>query len=282
MAITKYAVPRPAIEAFLSTCVTCNDRKGPKRKSPIKPIISEDFNEKGQINLIDFQSIPDGKFKWILIYQDCCTKFLSLRPLKSKESSEVATILLSIFLTFGAPKIVQSDNGREFLDSIITELNQLWPDCVLVHEQSRHPHCSIENINENIEDLLRAWMVDNKCQKWSVGLQFIQFQKNSSFNRVIGRSPYKALFGNDPKIGLNISNLSLEILHTLFKERELECIQNNKFEDSIETTASKCSVCGLDVSLKADYLDSAVVCNSCQKIKETRQTGLEVLGTVAE
>jgi len=29
---------------------------------------------------------------------------------------------------FGAPHILQSDNGREFTTSIITELKELWPE----------------------------------------------------------------------------------------------------------------------------------------------------------
>ncbi|XP_008182430.1 KRAB-A domain-containing protein 2-like [Acyrthosiphon pisum] len=109
----KYNIPRPAIEIFLSTCAICNGKKNMNRKLVIKPIISKDFNERGQVDLVDFQSVPDGKFKWILNYQDHSTKFLSLRPIESKRASEVANNLLSIFLTFGAPKILQSDNGRE-------------------------------------------------------------------------------------------------------------------------------------------------------------------------
>jgi len=38
--------------------------------------------------------------------------------------------------------------------------------------------------NEDIENMLRAWMKDNKTKKWSIGLQFIQFQKNSSHHRI--------------------------------------------------------------------------------------------------
>jgi hypothetical protein len=109
--INKYAIPRPEIEAFLSTCLSCNSEKPVNRKLVIKPIISEDFNEKGQVDLVDFQSNPDGKFRWILNYQDHSTKFLSLRPLESKRAIEVARNLLSLFLTFGAPKILQSDNA---------------------------------------------------------------------------------------------------------------------------------------------------------------------------
>jgi hypothetical protein len=33
--------------------------------------------------------------------------------------------LLDIFLTFGSPKILQSDNGREFTAQVIEELKDL-------------------------------------------------------------------------------------------------------------------------------------------------------------
>jgi hypothetical protein len=74
---------------------------------------------------VDFQSLPDGKYKWILNYQDHHTKFISLFPLESKQVVEVAFNLINIFLTFGAPKVLQSDNGREFVNSVINEIKKL-------------------------------------------------------------------------------------------------------------------------------------------------------------
>ncbi|XP_025407815.1 KRAB-A domain-containing protein 2-like [Sipha flava] len=124
----KYSIPRPAIETFLSICAICNSKKGSNRKLVIKPIVSKDFNERGQVDLVDFQSLPDGKYKWILNYQDHHTKFISLFPLESKRAVEVASNLLTIFLTFGAPKVLQSDNGREFVNSVINEIKELWPE----------------------------------------------------------------------------------------------------------------------------------------------------------
>jgi len=73
--INKYAIPRPEIEAFLSTCLSCNSKKPVNHKLVIKPIISEDFNERWQVDLFDFQSNPDGKFRWILNYQDKVQSF---------------------------------------------------------------------------------------------------------------------------------------------------------------------------------------------------------------
>ena len=41
--MNKYAIPRPAIEAFLSTCLSCNSKKPVNRKLVIKPIISHNY-----------------------------------------------------------------------------------------------------------------------------------------------------------------------------------------------------------------------------------------------
>ncbi|KAK9728639.1 hypothetical protein QE152_g17085 [Popillia japonica] len=56
---------------------------------------------------------------------------------------------------------------------------------------------------------------------WSVGCYFVQYQKNSSHHRIIGRSPYRALFGTNPKVGLSSTNLPSEIITTLETEEDL-------------------------------------------------------------
>lgn len=85
--------------------------------------------------------------------------------------------MLDIFLTFGAPVILQSDNGREFVNQIITELASLWPELKIVHGKPRHSQNqgSVERANQDIENMLAVWMKDNKTTKWAEGLKFIQF-----------------------------------------------------------------------------------------------------------
>ena len=80
------------------------------------------------MDLIDFQSCPDGEFKWLLVYQDHFTKMVQLRPLKSKCAIEVARALIDIFTIFGVPAILQSDNGKEFRNQVVRALKEIWPD----------------------------------------------------------------------------------------------------------------------------------------------------------
>ncbi|CAI6372620.1 unnamed protein product [Macrosiphum euphorbiae] len=113
------------------------------------------------------QAQPDGNYKFILVYQDHLTKFVSLRPLTHKRAEEVAYVLLDIFTTFGAPAILQSDNGREFVNKIINELCNMWEDLKIVHGKPRHSQSqgSVERPNQDVENILATWLQDNKTKK---------------------------------------------------------------------------------------------------------------------
>lgn len=76
--------------------------------------------------------------------------------------------------------------------------------------------------------MLQPWMADNKFKKWSIGLNLVQFQKSSSFYRIIGCSPYKILFGNDSKIRLGTSNLPSFLMKKLTIKEDLEHIYQIK------------------------------------------------------
>ena len=88
------------------------------------------------------------------------SKFCVLRPLTTKRAEEVAANLLDIFLLFGAPAILQSDNGRELVNGVIAELSTLWPELKLVTGRPRHPQSqgAVERLNGVIQDKLAICM----------------------------------------------------------------------------------------------------------------------------
>ncbi|XP_041369644.1 KRAB-A domain-containing protein 2-like [Gigantopelta aegis] len=204
----KYAnITIEALNLFKSLCLECQrKRKRPTTKGTVdRPIISKDFNSRAQVDLIDMQSTSQGQFKWIMVYQDHLTKFCVLRPLTSKRAAEVAFQLLDIFLLLGAPCVLQSDNGSEFTAHVITELKVLWPELVMVHGKPRHPQSpgSVERANCDIKDMLVCWLGDNNTTEWTVGLKFVQFQKNSSLHSGIKCSPFAALLDSGARTGVS-------------------------------------------------------------------------------
>ncbi|XP_030765291.1 KRAB-A domain-containing protein 2-like [Sitophilus oryzae] len=228
-------IVRTEVLLFINLCVSCQTKQKRQKKGIVsKPTIFNDWNSRCQVDLIDYQSHADGKYRYVLVYQDHLTKFVILRPLETKRSEEVAYQLLDVFTMFGAPVVLQSDNGRDFCSKIIEELKKLWPELKMVHGEPRQSQDSLECANQDVENMLTTWMLQNETEHWSQGLRFVQFMKNSALHSGIKRSPYEAMFGRKPKIGLKTSNVPLEAIDDVTTEEHLEnivtfsCIDNSQ------------------------------------------------------
>ncbi|KAK6477958.1 KRAB-A domain-containing protein 2-like [Huso huso] len=218
-------IPRSAVMLYVSLCQQCQrNRNVPRRGLAAQPLLLNEMSSPAQCDLIDFQSQPDGEYKWALMYQDHLTKFCILRPLKTKRGAEVAYILIDIFCLLGAPNVLQTDNGREFQNEIARELKAMWPQLKIV--RGRPPRSesqgSVERANQDVKEMLSAWTKENQTPHWAEGLRFVQFHKNSTLHQGINQSPYEAMFGKKAKLGLKNSSLPKEITDALETKHELE------------------------------------------------------------
>ena len=179
-------VTRPIIELFLNYSTEYQIKRVNKVNNALiaKPIRSSEFNSRWQVDLIDFRTLADGEYKWIMTVQDHFTKYTWLRPLKNKCGLEVAKGLMEIFGDFGAPFILQSDNGREFRNSIVTGLKTLWPGIKIIHGRPRRPQSqgSVERANGDVQNILGSWMRENKSTKWSLALPIVAHIKNRKYH----------------------------------------------------------------------------------------------------
>jgi hypothetical protein len=81
-------ISQEMVKEYIDLCSICGTQEAsrPSKMKLLKPILSKTFNDRGQVDLIDMQSIKDGEFNWILHYQDHLTKFTYLRALKNKST----------------------------------------------------------------------------------------------------------------------------------------------------------------------------------------------------
>lgn len=130
-------IPRQICKVFTETCPRCLETMAAKKPTAgHQPIITRGFGKRGQIDLIDFQSMPDGNFKYLCNYIDHGIKFAFSIPIVSKRPSTVAFVLLQIFTIIGPPSILQSDNGREFIDQAGGKHIDLSDEVSLIHFRS--------------------------------------------------------------------------------------------------------------------------------------------------
>jgi len=71
-------------------------------------------------------------------------------------ATAVAWELYQIFTTQGCPLILQSDNGKEFVNKVIKKLKTLWPECILVRGRPRQPKTqgSVETANQDVHPMV--------------------------------------------------------------------------------------------------------------------------------
>ncbi|KAL9181125.1 hypothetical protein ACHAXT_009930 [Thalassiosira profunda] len=240
------SVPQWATQLLGDTCPVCimkASRKKPKAGS--QPIITRGFNTRGQMDLIDMQSMPDGNFKYIFVYQCHGSKLTFLESIVTKEIKVVAYVLFVVFTLIGPPAILQADNGREFngaafrgrkveisdefIDGVITELKQLWPDCRLVRGLPRASETNggVERRNRTVEEKLGNWMNETGSTRWSVGIKLVQWECNTQIHRGIGNKvPYHLVFGQKPRVGISRLPLGTELLDSLHTEAQLSAVFN--------------------------------------------------------
>ena len=160
---------------FCGACLTCATHRSFPNSLAARPIVASKFLSRVQVDLISFTFQPIGEYKYIYHVRDYFTRFSWARCLTSKRASEVAVFLYDIFTVFGAPIILQSNNGKEFTADIIAELLTLWPEVHIINGRPRHPQSQglVKRANGILQTKLGKWMEDNHTDNWMEGLPLI-------------------------------------------------------------------------------------------------------------
>lgn len=176
-------ITNETIMVFLKLCAHCQKKVvHPKRALVSKPVLQSTFNSRAQIDFLDMQGQHYNNYCFIMKYQDYLSKFVVLKPLKSKCAAEIASNLIEIYTIFGAPAILQSNDRKEFINSVINKLHAMWNEIKIVYDMPRYGQSedSIEQSNIDVEEMLAAWMAENNSPDWPSALKFIQFKKNQT------------------------------------------------------------------------------------------------------
>ena len=113
-----------------------------KNKQKLKPVTSKEVMNRIQMDIVDMNRNPveiseDKVFRYVLVVLDVFSRFIFLRPLQSKSSTEVAAVVMQIFSDIGPPKIIQTDQGTEFKGVVEQVMNKL--KVKIIHSRPYHP-----------------------------------------------------------------------------------------------------------------------------------------------
>ncbi|CAF1616670.1 unnamed protein product, partial [Didymodactylos carnosus] len=160
-----------------------------------------------QIDLIDMRSRPDiivskdFVCSWILNCKDHFSKFTWAFPLKAKSPEEVVIHLRMLFFTFGPCRLLHSDNGREFVNKLVVDLKNLFPNMFIVHGLPRNPKCQgfVERANAVLCASLGKWLSSTGSLHWSESLMPVVYGINTRVAGGTKCTSYEVMFGQKPR-----------------------------------------------------------------------------------
>lgn len=189
---------RKHIFEFTKKCIKCQMNKAqakPKHKFEITDTPTRAFD------LIEIDTVgplpTDNDFKYILTIQCQLTKYVIAAPMKDKTALSVARCIFENFIYLhGFPKCILTDNGLEYKNEVLKEINQI---CNIEHRFSTpyRPQTigSLERNHRVLNDYLRNYM-NQERSNWVNLLKCYVFAWNSTPTPHLSNfSPYYLVYG---------------------------------------------------------------------------------------
>ena len=194
------------VQEWLSKQLSYSLHKPIARKFTTRPVVVYSRDELWQMDLVDLSNISKWNkgYKFILVVIDVFSKFAWLIPLKSKEASNVKEGLVSLFsATKRRPAMIQTDKGKEFLNTLILSL--LKEERIkLYYTFSERKASVVERLNRTMKSIMFKYFTKHDTKKYIDILPELVAKYNNSFHRSIKMKPSEVDVGNEPVVWMNL------------------------------------------------------------------------------
>ena len=138
---------------------------------------------------------PDAKgFTTLLVIIDVFTGFVFLRAIKTTSAECVAHSLWELFATFGLPKIIQSDNGPEFVNKIVAALVKLTGvEHRFISPYNPRADGKVERAIGTLMGIIKK-LLHGHNKEWSLYVPFAQLAFNSKISTLTNSTPFSLMF----------------------------------------------------------------------------------------
>ena len=196
------------IKKFIGSCDSCMRNKHHRVFEPearIWPVAPRKFYRVHMDLVGPFPENGTG-YKYICVFVDTLSRYTVLRAIPDKSAVSVAGALEYFVTKCGCPKILISDNGLEFVNSVIREATRIMgSEFYQVRAYRPSANGLVESHNKSIGQILRT-LLDSERGDWVRILNTTEFALNSAHNRSVGESPFKIVFGQDPVLPSSVIN----------------------------------------------------------------------------
>ncbi|ROT83513.1 pol polyprotein [Penaeus vannamei] len=178
-----------AVKEYVGTCRSCQKRKGMAYRAPLAAAPQASYPlERVSADLMELEVTSQGN-RYVLAFIDQLTRYVQLIPLPSKDAETVADAFINQFVTvFGPPRLLQTDNGREFKNNLFKRVCEL-ASVQTIFTTAFHPQANgmIERTNRVVKNAL-ATLLEASPLEWDELLPYVRLAMNSAVHRSLRRA----------------------------------------------------------------------------------------------
>ena len=187
------------IKQFIEKCEMCIRFKGHRVLVPPArqwPIAQEKFY-RVHVDLVGPLPTSACGNRFICVITDALTRYTFTDALPDKRAITVAKSFVKFINRLGCPRELISDQGKEFNNTLLDEVNKLYNinhNFVVAYRPSANG--LVESKNKQIVNILKMLVADFP-HDWPNLLQVATTALNTAFNRAIGDNPHFLVYGQD-------------------------------------------------------------------------------------
>lgn len=189
---------RAKVKHFIDSCGICQKLRsgGIKPIAALKTTMTSRPFDTIAIDTAGPLPIDDSGNMYIIVSIDIFSRWIELKAAPSTSAEDAATALLHVVGRFGVPRMIHSDKGPQFNNSLISHLVAFLE----FKQQFTLPYRPqangvVERAIAEVMKHLRAIIYDKRVSfTWSLHLPVVQRIINSSYHSAIGTSPAQILF----------------------------------------------------------------------------------------
>ena len=161
---------------------------------PLKSIYAELPGDHWTIYLTGPFPTSNNMNHYILVMVDIATQFILLWPIPDKQAAMIAAYLFQAFCEFGFPKVLQSDNGTEFVNKIIKMVVETASiDHRLITPYHPRANGVAEKHVHTVVQALQKWLKGTK-KDWDLYIPETQFAINTKVAAIHGSTLFSLMF----------------------------------------------------------------------------------------
>jgi transposase InsO family protein len=191
---------REDVAEFVKECLVC--QRGRSARGLRHGQLFLEARAPGQEWGIDAMELENvAGFKFVLVVVCHFTRFVHLAPLRSVSSKDCQTVMEKLFLTFGRPDVIRTDNAKNFKSELIADLLERYDiRAVDIPPYDSRSNAIVERAIQEVRRHLYAVRAESGMT-WPQALPRVQFIMNRKKHIATGYAPADLLFGRLGALG---------------------------------------------------------------------------------